>query len=244
MADNLTERAVSIKNASEDCIIEHPRLFLNLFRWYVKPKPDIPREFTSAIGLVEPTYHVPLSNSSQQPVLIKNISSRLYDNMKEFYERMRDSKKSEVKMAWHLRDGPWFDPSQDKTGPLRLNFRYGDPKTAALYSVSRPPIREEAATDSEDVAEEELERVFRADAIDALDLQEYLATLEVANQGHDNCVVSLKALASIITVYGSLPGATVTLTVAEKPLHESSFIQTHLKAPNLVRQRSEMGEVS
>ena len=244
MADDLTERAVSIGTAGEDCIIEHPRLFLNLFRLHVKPKLKISRESARALGQVELTYHVPLSNTSQQPVLIKNISSGLYDDMKEFYQRMWDSKKSEVKMAWHLRDGPWFDPSHDNIGPLPLNFRYGDPKTAALYSVSRPPIREETATDSGDVAEEDLKRVFRADAVDALSLREYLATLGVANQGQSNFVVSLKALASVITVYGSLPGATVALTVAEKPLHDSSFIQSHLKAPNLIRQRLGMGEVS
>ena len=243
MTDELTERAVSIKNAGEDCIVEHPRLFLNLFRLHVRPKLKNPRGSALSVGQFEPTYHVPLSNSHQQPVQIKNISSGLYYDMKEFYQRMWESKKSEVKMAWHLRDGPWFDPSQDNTGPLRLSFRYGDPKTAALYSVSRPPAQDETATDSGDVAEEELERIFRADAVDALNLQEYLATLEAANQGHDNCVVSLKALASVITVYGSLPEATVALTVAEKPLHDSSFIQTHLKAPNMVRQRSEMGEV-
>ena len=194
------------------------------------------------MGQVEPTYYVPLSNSYQQPVLIKNITSELNDNMEEIYQRMWDPKTSEVKIAWHLQDGPWFDPCQNSTGPLRLNFRYGDPKTAALYSVSRPPVREEAATNSGDVTEEELERILRADAIDALNLQEYLAALgvtirrhdkcvEVTNLGHGHCVVSLKALASIITVYGSLPGATVALTVAGKPLHDSSFISDHLKAP-------------
>ena len=244
VADELTERAVSIKIAGEDCIVEHPRLFLDLFRLHVKPKLKTSRESAGAMGQIEPTYHVPLSNSYQHPVLIKNITRELYDDMQEFYQRMWDSKTSEVKMAWHLRDGPWFDQSQNNTGPLRLNFRYGDPKTAALYSLSRPPVREEAATDSGDVTEEELERVFRADAIDALNLQGYLAALGVTNPGHGHYVASLKALASIITVYGSLPGATVALKVAEKPLHDSSFIQNYLKAPKLVRQKLEMGEVS
>ena len=101
----------------------------------------------------------------------------------------------------------------------------------ALYSVSTSPIQEEAATDSADMAEEELERVFWAGAIDALKLQEYLATLGMIFYECSKCVVSLKALASIITVYGSLPGATIALTLAERPLHDSAFIQHHLWDP-------------
>ena len=222
MPDDLTERAVSIRTAGEDCIVEHPRLFLDLFRRHVNPKPETPRESAGAMGQVEPTDHVPLSNSYRQPIPIKNLSCELYDDIKDSNKMRCDSKQFEEKMVWNLRDGPWFDLNQDNTGPLHVSFRYGDPETAALYTVSRSPIQEEATTDSGDMAEEELERAFRADAIDAVKLQEYLAELGVSP------IVSMRTLASIVKVYETLPGATIALTVAEKPLHDSAFIQGYL----------------
>ena len=81
MEDDLTERAVSISTAGEDCVVEHPRLFLDLFRLHVKPKLKTSRESAGAMGQVQPNYHVPLSNSYQQPVLIKNITSELPENV-------------------------------------------------------------------------------------------------------------------------------------------------------------------
>lgn len=203
--DEFEERVMSIRDLGEDCIEEHPRLFLDFYRLCVRT----------------------------DSVAIRSISEELHDDMKKIYQEIWDSKPFRKKKIWHLRDGPWVDPDQNKKAPLHLSFCYGDPETAALYSVSKSPFQAKVEEEGERVAEEEIQRLFRADAVDALSLEKYLSELQKSatgfKEGYNQCIVSLKALASMMTVYESLPEATVALRVAESPLHDCLFIQNHLR---------------
>ena len=242
--DELRDRIISIRSVGEDCVVEHPRLFLDQFRHLplrVKQKGKPSQDSAGTKSDVEHNYHVQLSNRDDKLTPVRSWSSELYDEIRSLYKKVWDSRKSEVKMISNLREGPWL---QAESVPVHLTFRYGNPKTAAVYSVSRPLIQEDDVADSRDVTEEELQRLFRADAINPLYLQHYLATLEINKEGYGNCITSLKALASITTVYESLPGATVALTVAAKPLHDSSFIKHALKAAPLVEEQTPMTSVT
>ena len=228
-ADELEERAASIRSLGEDCIKERPRLFLDFCRMRTRTKVGSPQDFTGDRQYIKISHQKPSSDSYQQPVSIRNISDEFYDDMKDFYRKMWAPGKSDAVMVWHLRNGPWFEEDPTDTTPGCLDFRYGDPRTAALYFVSKVPLRERAEIKSKSLTEEEVLRLLRADAIAALDLEQYLAGLRNSKQGYDNSVVSLKALASMMTVYENLPGATVALRVAAQPLHDSLYIKDHLK---------------
>lgn len=224
-ADELEGRAASIRSLGEDCIKERPRSFLDFCRKRMR------LDSTGARRYIKISHQKPNIDSYryQQSVSIRNISDEFYDDMKDFYRKMWGPGKSHADMIWHLRNGPWFEEDLTDTAPACLNFRSGDPRTAALYFVSKVPSREMAEIKSKSLTEEELQRLLRADAIVALDLEQYLARLRKSKQGYDNSVVSLKALASMMTVYEHLPGATVALRAAAQPLHDSSYIREHLK---------------
>ena len=105
--------------------------------------------------------------------------------------------------------------------PTYLNFCF-----AALYCVSKSNMAMTAEAENATLADEEVERLLREGMIDAKKLEKYMAGLRFIQPGRDS-IISLITLSSTMTVYESLPGASIALTIGESPLHKSSFVDFH-----------------
>ena len=125
------------------------------------------------------------------------------------------------KLAWksyydhqdiYLSDGPWG------TGRRSLNFLYGDEDSAALYRVSSIVPLDYVKME---VEIGELEPLLDQDALKVPQLIQHIGHY---HQGpYENLGSSLKAFASFMNVYQSLPEATIALKIAYKPLHQASW---------------------
>ena len=121
---------------------------------------------------------------------------------------------------------PWADQKHIWPFPALLEFLYGDVDSAALYRIlpyqgaTSHPAR--ISIDNE-ISFEELDRLLDKDDFDMLALVGYSASLQDGPRAR--CVLSLKALASIVQVYNLLPDTTISLKVTTRPLHTSRWVK-------------------
>ena len=151
------------------------------------------------------------------PSSIRKLEDEAYD---EIRDRYRDTWELEsTNRIWRLQGAPWerIDDS-GRSEPVPLKSIYGDPKSAALYSIgsssSNMSIQNEVSAD-------EARKLSETNAINVIQVSKYLASLQ--NGPYANCISSLKALASATKIYKHLPEATVALSVASKSLYRSSW---------------------
>ena len=151
----------------------------------------------------------------RKPKPMKRLEEAAYGHMRDDYKRMWEAEG--IHHAWRLSGVPWeaeYVPSG--TEPPRLRLIYGDPKTAALYSIQQKSPPDQIRSQ---ITHEELRAIFENDVVDLDLLSDYLLNLEHGQ--HEPCISSLKALASTKKIYKHLPGATVALNVASKSLCKS-----------------------
>ena len=151
----------------------------------------------------------------RQPSSIRKLEDQRYDEIRDQYRNTWESKS--VDGIWHLQGAPW-DTNDDsgRTGPVSLRCIYGDPETAALYSIR---CSSSDISVKNEVSLEEIRILLGTNAINVTQVSEYLASLQKGP--YASCISSLKALASATKIYKNLSGATVALSVASKPLYRS-----------------------
>ena len=197
-------RATEIRATGEDCVQEDPRCFEQYYN--DKPVPN-------------------LVDKEEGYIREKSIRRYKLTNIQREYNR-------HYKLAWnsahglennyyppvmdvpfiHLRDGPWG------SGRQSLTWVYGDEDSAALYRVSS--ILPQKYVNS-DIEIGQLESLLDHDALNVGQLINHIGCFQEAP--YKNLGSSLKAFASFMNVYRSLPEATIALKVANRPLHEASW---------------------
>ena len=111
-----------------------------------------------------------------------------------------------------LRDAPWGTKNPS------LSFICGDEDSAALYRVSSLRLPNDIKNEIEIG---ELENFLDQDALNVGQLIRHFRRYHQAP--YRNLGSSLKAFASFINVYRFLPEATISLNIAQRPLHEASW---------------------
>ena len=187
-------RATEILATGEDCVQEDADSFADHFEQYYSTQGRRP---------------VPMAMNEQ-------------DARKEYDRHYKLAWKNDCDhQAIYLRDGPWGN------GGRSLNFLYGDEDSAALYRVSSIDAlyRVSSIVPLDYVKMEveigELEALLDQDALKVAQLIQYIGHYPQAP--YENLGSSLKAFASFMKVYQSLPEATIALKIAYKPLHQASW---------------------
>ena len=217
------QRISSIEALGELCVDEYPRSFLDHCRLHAKVRMNTDSKQFAKISAFSTS-----SDYTQQAISMRNMSREFYDDIKRFYRAMWNGKAQVIR---HLRNAPWETQNEDGESPVGLDVRYGDPASAALYYVSKSPVPIQAEPKSQSLSEAEVRQLLEEKAIDAHALALYMANLHEEEQGYKDCVVSLKALASLITLFDDIPGATIAMDLAANPLHDSKFVGRHLTYP-------------
>ena len=216
MAKWLRRDIAAITNMGEICIDEHPRSFIDHCRQKAKVKVH---EHSYSTDLETPRTYAKVfardlgERYYDQPVVMRSMPYAMYDDIRTSYQEMWSGRSRTI---LHLRNAPWNANSLDD-GPVSLVHRFGDPETAALYHVTKTSVESEEESD-QSLHETGVQDLLSIDAVSAYCLGEYLECLE------DNFVKSLKVLASIMSIYSDLPGATIAMQVAERPLHDSMAV--------------------
>ncbi|KAL6713634.1 hypothetical protein ACLMJK_009099 [Lecanora helva] len=214
------QQVASIEALGEMCIDEHPRSFIDRCRQHAKVKMKEPFLLQKDSKTSKSYAIYDFSEAAkyyQQSVSIREMPDALYDDIWDTYDRMWKGKPD---VLVHLRDTPWGNQDNDHIGPVSLQFEFGDPELAALYHVVRRPLDKNRAKETSKVMpEEEVLNLLSMDFINASLLESFLASRK------NDHIVSLQVLASIVSIYSDLPGATIAMRIALKPLHSSSFVK-------------------
>ena len=141
------------------------------------------------------------------------LADAAYDGMRKKFVCMWESES--LREMWRLKGLPW-DSEDCRPSSFQVEFIYGDPKTAALYSIQDDVGRDQI---KDQMTIEELRGFFERDAVDLDRLSIYLLALQEKRCGP--CISSLKLFASTKKIYEHLSGANVALSVASKPLYRA-----------------------
>ena len=144
----------------------------------------------------------------------RNLREHEFDRMRDTYMAMWESDDfSEIR---RLKFTSWDAEN--------VQLIYGDPQTAALYSIER----EHAFKKKNSMSLEDLEEVLQLNAVNPSRLAEELLSFEKGY--YESYFWSLKAIASAKKIYEHFPEATVSLSIASRPLHKSIWAQSSCKS--------------
>ena len=199
-------RATEILATGEDCVQEDPKFFEQYYN--SQPMPSLVNG-EEEYNRREHRRHYNLAN-------VQREYNRHYKVAWESEHDLENTSYLHLKDVpfIYLRDGPWG------TGRQLLTMVYGDEDSAALYRVS--PIVPLDYIKSE-IEIGELESLLEQDALAVGRLINHIGCFQEAP--YENLGSSLKAFASFINVYRSLPEATIPIKIANRPLHEASWVR-------------------
>ena len=142
----------------------------------------------------------------RKPKPMRQLADAAYERIRATFAGMWEF--NDLQYMGRLKGLPW-DCSQVK-------LIYGDPKTAALYSIQEDVDHDQF---KDQMTFEELRGFFERDAVDLNRFLTHLLALQQTKCGP--CISSLKLFASTKKVYGHLSGATVALSIASRPLYKA-----------------------
>ena len=119
----------------------------------------------------------------------------------------------------YLQEAPWTAGNEKTDKPVDLKFVAGDLETAALFRVDS--AKNDVPVENE-IFLGEFTALLDTEALSVKRLLWYFTSLHTVQ--FSDSIVSLKALASAKNVYAHLSDATIALSVASEPLHNSLWI--------------------